>query len=41
MVVRIKVSGFENESVEKLTLKEEKSGLLSVSTYLWFIRQMT
>ena len=35
MVVRIKVSGFENESVEKLTLKEEKSGLLSVSTYLF------
>jgi RNA polymerase sigma factor (sigma-70 family) len=29
------VSGFENESVEKLTLKEEKSGLLSVSTYLF------
>ena len=35
MVVRIKVSGFENEDVEKLTLKEEKSGLLSVSTYLF------
>ena len=35
MVVRIKVSGFENENVEKLTLKEEKSGLLSVSTYLF------
>ena len=35
MVVKIKVSGFENESVEKLTLKEEKSGLLSVSTYLF------
>ena len=35
MVVRIKVNGFENESVEKLTLKEEKSGLLSVSTYLF------
>ena len=32
MVVRIKVSGFEDE---KLTLKEEKSGLLSVSTYLF------
>lgn len=35
MVVRIKVSSFENESVEKLTLKEEKSGLLSLSTYLF------
>ena len=35
MVVIIKVSGFENENVEKLTLKEEKSGLLSVSTYLF------
>jgi len=35
MVVKIKVSGFENENVEKLTLKEEKSGLLSVSTYLF------
>ena len=35
MVVRIKVSGFENENVEKLTLKEERSGLLSVSTYLF------
>ena len=35
MVVRIKVSGFENENVEKLTLKEEKSGLLGVSTYLF------
>ena len=35
MVVRIKVSGFENENVEKLTLKEEKSRLLSVSTYLF------
>jgi len=32
MVVRIKVSGFEDE---KLTLKEEKGGLLSVSTYLF------
>ena len=32
MVVRIKVSGFEEE---KLTLKEEKGGLLSVSTYLF------
>ena len=35
MVVRIKVSGFENESVEKLTLKEEKSGLLSVSSLIF------
>ena len=35
MVVKIQVSGFENENVEKLTLKEEKSGLLSVSTYLF------
>ncbi len=32
MVVRIKVSGFEDE---KLTLKEEKSGLLGVSTLLF------
>jgi RNA polymerase sigma factor (sigma-70 family) len=32
MVVRIKVSGFKDE---KLTLKEEKGGLLSVSTYLF------
>ena len=32
MVVRIKVSGFEEE---KLTLKEEKSGLLGVSTLLF------
>jgi uncharacterized protein (DUF1810 family) len=29
MVVRIEISGFENENVEKLTLKKEKSGLLS------------
>ena len=35
MVVRIKVSGFENENVEKLTLKEEKSGLLSVSNLIF------
>ena len=34
MIVGIKVSGFE-EKVEKLTLKEETSGLLSVSTYLF------
>lgn len=32
MVVRIKVSGFEEE---KLTLKEEKGGLLGVSTLLF------
>ena len=35
MVVRIKVSGFENEDVEKLTLKEEKSGLLGVSSLIF------
>ncbi len=29
MVVRIEISGFENENVEKLTVKKEKSGLLS------------
>ena len=34
MIKIIKVSGFE-ENVEKLTLKEEKSGLLGVSTYLF------
>ena len=34
MVVKIKVSGFE-ESVEKLTLKEEKSGLLGVSSLIF------
>ena len=28
MIKIIKVSGFENENVEKLTLMEEKSGLL-------------
>ena len=35
MVVRIKVSGFENENVEKLTLMEEKSGLLGVSSLIY------
>ena len=35
MVVRIKVSGFENDDVEKLTLKEEKSGLLGVSSLIF------
>ena len=35
MVVRIKVSGFENEDVEKLTLKEEKSGLLGASSLIF------
>jgi len=35
MVVRIKVSGFENEDVKKLTLKEEKSGLLGVSSLIF------
>ena len=34
MVVRIKVSGFE-EKEEKLTLKEEKSGLLGVSSLIF------
>ena len=33
MVVRIKVSGFEND--EKLTLREEKSGLLGVSSLIF------
>ena len=35
MVVKIKVSGFENEDVEKLTLMEEKSGLLGVSSLIF------
>ena len=35
MVVRIKVSGFENEDVEKLTVMEEKSGLLGVSSLIF------
>ena len=35
MVVKIQVSGFENENVEKLTLKEEKSGLLGVSSLIF------
>ena len=34
MVVRIKVSGFE-ENIEKLTLKEEKSELLGVSSLIF------
>ena len=34
MVVRINVSGFE-EKVEKLTLKEERSGLLGVSSLIF------
>ena len=34
MVVRIKVSGFE-EKVEKLTLEEERSGLLGVSSLIF------
>jgi len=33
MVVRIKVSGFEND--EKLTLREERSGLLGVSSLIF------
>ena len=35
MVVRIKVSGFENENVEKLSLEEEKRGLLGVSSLIF------
>ena len=35
MIKIIKVSGFENEDVEKLTLKEEKSGLLGVSSLMF------
>ena len=35
MVVRIKVSGFENENVEKLSLVEEKRGLLGVSSLIF------
>ncbi len=35
MIVGIKVSGFEKENVEKLTLKEEKSGLLGVSRLIF------
>ena len=35
MIKIIKVSGFENENVEKLTLKEEKSGLLGVSSLIF------
>ena len=31
---KTKVRGFENESVEKLTLKEEKRGLLSGSNLI-------
>ena len=35
MVVRIKVSGFENEVVEKLSFKDEKRGLLGVSSLIF------
>jgi RNA polymerase sigma factor (sigma-70 family) len=35
MVVKIKVSGFENENVEKLSLMEEKRGLLGVSSLIF------
>ena len=35
MVVRIKVSGFENENVEKLSLMEEKRGLVEVSNLIF------
>lgn len=34
MVVRIKLSGFE-EKVEKLTLKEERSGLQGISSLIF------
>ena len=35
MIVKIKVSGFENENVEKLSLVEEKRGLLGVSSLIF------
>ena len=35
MVVKIKVSGFEDENVEKLSLMEEKRGLLGVSSLIF------
>jgi len=35
MVVKIKVSGFENENVEKLSLEKEKRGLLGVSSLIF------
>ena len=35
MVVRIKVSGFENEDVEKLSFEDEKRGLLGVSSLIY------
>ena len=35
MIKIIKVSGFENESVEKLSLMEEKRGLLGVSSLIY------
>ena len=35
MIVGIKVSGFENENVEKLSLMEEKRGLLGVSSLIF------
>ena len=35
MIKIIKVSGYENEDVEKLTLMEEKSGLLGVSSLIF------
>ena len=35
MIRIIKVSGFENEVVEKLSLKDEKRGLLSVSNLIY------
>ena len=35
MIVGIKVSGFENENVEKLSLMDEKRGLLGVSSLIF------
>ena len=35
MIKIIKVSGFENEVVEKLSLMEEKRGLLGVSSLIY------
>ena len=34
MIKIIKVSGFENEVVEKLSLKDERRGLLGVSSLI-------
>ena len=35
MIKIIKVSGFENEVVEKLSLKDERRGLLGVSSLIY------